>query len=331
MDTRRPIQIISILITPKTVGDQALINGLTTLANDDPSIRIVRSDSTTGRVLVAGVSETHLQILIDRLRREFNVEATLENPVVFLKTALFESALGESKYTKRVDGAGQYAHVKLQLTPRDQGAGFSFENRLLEGTIPAQFIPAVEQGIERARQIAMGTGHPIDDVAVAFVDGSYHEVDSSESAFRIAASRAFFDGASKARPTIVEPVMRVEATLSVEYAAETVQNLLERGARILGQHTSGDMRRIVALVRVLRIFGLAADLARRTEDVGTYSLQFDHYEPVRDEPSQGGDDRDALVVAPRKPQTPDRMSAIALPEPEEPQDDDRDDDERLRL
>ena len=323
-----PVQIIALTITPRIVGDQTPIRALDRLAIEDPGIRIVRFDVETGRVTLAGVGEIHLEIIIDRLRTEFGVEGAISRPVAFLKTALSESAVGESKYVKTVRGKGQYAHLKVQLTPRHGGAGYSFENRLLEGVLPTRFLPAIEQGIETARKIGMGTGHPLDDVEVQLLDGSYHDVDSSDSAFRIAASQALFVGAIKGRPMVVEPVMRVDVALQTSLESDVLQNLRGRGARILLDRECGEIRTIAALIRVRQIFGLAADLARSTAGIGTYSMHFERYESVPivpDELNLDDEDRDSLVGAPRKPATPNRSSAIALPEPDE--DEDGDDDE----
>ncbi len=320
----RPVQIIALTITPRIVGDQTLIRALDHLAIEDPGIRIVRFDAETGRVTLAGVGEIHLDVIIDRLRTEFGVEAEISPSVAFLKTALSESAVGESKYLKTVRGKRQYAHVKIQLTPRYDGAGYSFENHLLEGVLPTRFLSAIEQGIETARKIGMGTGHPLDDVEVQLLDGSYHDVDSSDEGFRIAASQAFFDGALKARPTVVEPLMRVEATFSLEYAAALMENFFRRGARVVMQRDDGDRRTVVALAQALQTIGLASDISAITHDSGIHSVRFDHYEPISDERDFGDKDRDSLVGAPRKPLTPERTSSIALPEPD---DEDGDDDD----
>jgi len=313
MGISRPLQIVSILITPKIVGDQTLAEALDRLAAEDPTIRVVNFDSGTGRVVVAGVGETHLEVIVGRLAREFNVEAAIGRPEAFLKTALLGSATGESKYLKPSRGRQQYAHVKLRLTPRDHGGGYSFENNALANTFPEPFIRAIEQGVETAR----GFGHPMDDVTVELFDGSYHDLDSSELAFRIAASQAFFEAVSRGRSVVVEPVMRVDVDVAIKHAARVVQNLSQRGAQVVSQRTETTLRTIVAFVRVAQIFGLAISLAEMTKGVGTYSIQFDHYQPIPDELNRDDTDRDSLVGAPRKPVAPRRRSAIALPEPEE--------------
>jgi len=313
MGTTRAVQIVSILITPNIVGDQTLKEALGRLGLEDPTIRIVNFDSETGRLVLAGVGETHLEVILDRLSREFNVEAAVGLPEAFLKTALLGSAVGESKYVKMNRGRQQYAHVKLRLMPRDHGAGYSFENNALPNTFPEPFIRAIEEGVETAR----GFGHPMDDVAVELFDGSYHDVDSSELAFRIAAGQAFFEAASKARSVVVEPVMRVDVDVTIKHAARVVQNLNARQAQILSERTDTTLRTIVAFVRVAKMFGLTANLAEATKGVGTYSMRFDHYQAIPDELNRDDRDRDSLVGAPRKPVAPRRTSAIALPEPEE--------------
>jgi elongation factor G len=316
METARPVQILTVTITPKTHGDHALMRALQHLSIEDPTIRTAWPDSETGRVTIAGVGETHLEVIIDRLKREFGIEGAVGRPGVFLKRAISKSVVGESKYAKTVDGKSQYAHVKLQLTPREDGAGYSFENHLLAGTLPERFIPAIQEGVETARTI----GHPFDDVQVELLDGSYHDVDSSEQAFRIAAGEAFWDASSHGKPTIVAPVMRVELALPTIHAARPMKSLLQHEAHILVEQDRGDIRTIVALVRGGQIFGLAGDLRRTTEDVGAFSMRFDHYEslsPLPGEIDLDDQDRDSIVGAPRKPIEPTRTSGIALPEPEE--------------
>ena len=318
----RPVQIITISITPKIFGDQAMIRALDRLVTEDPAIRVASADSKTGRVTIAGVGEVHLEAIVDRLRREFGVEGAISRPAAFLKNAISETAVGEIKSAKAVRGKRQYAHVKLELSPRDHGEGYSFENRLLAGTLPERFVSAIEHGIETARTI----GHPFDDVRVELLDASFHDVDSSEVAFRIAAGDAFHHAVSRAKPAVVEPVMRVEAAVAQTHADKVLQILHERKARIVEQYDRDTMRTIVARVRVERMFGLGGDLVHTIEHAGTYSIRFERYEPIRDDLDlDDGKDRDSLVGAPRKPLTPGRGSAIALPEPE--QEDDGDDDE----
>jgi elongation factor G len=313
MDTARPVQIVSILITPKIVGDQTLKEALDCLAIEDRTIRVVNFDSETGRVVLAGVGETHLEVILDRLRGDFNVEAAVSRPEAFLKTVLVGSAIGESKYFKASRGRQQYAHVKLRLTPREHGAGYSFENHLLLNVLPEPLIRAIEEGVETARRF----GHPMDDVTVELLDGSYHDVDSSELAFRIAAGQAFFDAVSRGRSVVVEPVMRVDVDVAIKQSSTVVLNLVKRGAQIVSQRIDTTLRTIVAFVRVPQMFGLAATLAETTKSIGTYSIQFDHYQPIPDELNLDDGDRDSLVGAPRKPVVPHRTAAIALPEPDE--------------
>ncbi len=334
MKTPRPVQIITVSITPRIRGDHRLIHALDRLAVEDLAIRIAWSDSETGRVTVAGVGETHLEVVIDRLRKEFGIEGTVSPPGVFLKRAISESAVGESKYRKMAGGKGQYAHVKLQLTPQGDGEGYSFENQLLAGMLPERFIWAIEQGIESTRTI----GYPFDDVKVELVDGSYHDVDSSDSAFRIAAGDAFWDAALRAKPTVVAPVMRLKLAFPIKRAAEVMRKLFERGAQIVDEQEEDDRRTVVALVRVPQIFGLTTALGQIISDVGASVMWFDHYESISPQLGEplpwdldlDGNDRDSLVGAPRKPATPNRLSAVALPEPEE-QEDDEDDDWPLQL
>ena len=317
MDTTHPVQVISICITPKTYADQTVARALESLMTEDPTIRVTSFDSATGRVVVAGVSELHLEIVLDRLRREFNVEATIDGPTVILKEALRESAVGEIKHTGATDGRHEYAHVKMRVAPRKDGSGYVFENHLTGGAIPPEFVPAIERGIDDARLKGVCGGHPLDDVHVELLDGSYHDVDSSESAFRFAARQAFVEGALRARPTVVEPVMRVEVVLPRECMEldDLTWGLAFRQGRIESREDRVDVHVVVALVPFAQLFGYASELNRDSRGRATYSMRFDHYEPLADELDEG--DRESWVGAPRRPVVPGRHDAIALPEPEE--------------
>jgi elongation factor G len=242
-----PVQVISIVLTPKIVGDRALTRALESLAAEDPTIRF-RSDSASGRCMLAGVGELHLEIIIDRLKREFHIEAALDRPTVFFKSALSSEAIGECKHMDACGGRQQYAHVKMRLVPRPDGAGYLFDNQTLGNAIPSRFLPAIEQGIDDARAIGVNGGHPVDDVKVELFDGSYHELDSTESAFRIAARHGFLEGVARARPTVVEPVMRIVIALPEEFVAEVMTDLNGRRAQIKLSGPRGEWCTLAALV-----------------------------------------------------------------------------------
>jgi elongation factor G len=323
MDTKHSVQVISITLTPKVHADQTVARALESLMTEDPAIRVTSSDSATGRVVVAGVSELHLEIVIDRLRREFNVEATIDSPTVLLKEALLNSAVGEIKHTATKDGRQEYAHVKVRVAPRKDGSGYVFENHLTGDAIPSEFLPAIERGIDDARLKGVCGGHPLEDIQVELLDGSYHAEASSESAFRIAAKQAFVEGALRARPTVVEPVMRVEVVLprTCMELDDVTWGLTLRQGRIESREDRADVHVVVALVPFAQLFGYAGELNRDSRGRATYSIRFDHYEPLPAELDEG--DRESWVGAPRRPVVPGRHDAIALPEPEE---DDPDED-----
>jgi elongation factor G len=314
LEANRIVQVISIVITPKVVGDQALTRALASLAGEDPAIRF-RSDSETGRCMLAGVSERHLEIIVDRLKREFGIEAALDRPTVFFKSALSNEAIGEYKHLDASGGRQQYAHVKIRLSPRPDGAGYLFDNQIFDHSIPSRFIPAIEQGIDDARGIGVGGGYPVDDVRVELCDGSYHDADSTESAFRSAARQAFFEGATRATPKVVEPVMRIVIAVPEEFLADVLTDLDRRCAEIQSSDSNGEWRNVVARAPFGRLFGYTAELTHRSRGRATCSLHFASYQQ-RDSFSDDGD-RDSLVGAPLRPIVPSRESAIALPEPDE--------------
>lgn len=319
MDTNRIVQVVSIVITPNVLGDQALARALALLAAEDPAIRF-RSDSATGRCMVAGISDRHLEIIIDRLRRDFHIEAALDRPMVLFKGALSTDAIGEYKHHELRHGRHEYAHVKLRLTPQPDGAGYSFDDQTLGRTIPSRFIPAIERGIDDARTVGVCWGNPVDDVKVELFDGSYHDLDSSESAFRTAARQAFLEGATRAKPKVVEPVMRLVIAAPDEFLAVVITDLERRNGQIELSGPRGEWRTVVARVPFARLFGYAHELNQLSRGRATYSLHFARYQE-RDTFTDEGD-RDSLVGAPKKPIIPQRESAISLPEPDEDEDSD---------
>ena len=276
MDFPKPV--ISLAIEPKTKVDQEKLGvGLQKLMAEDPTFR-VNTDQQTGQVIIAGMGELHLEIIVDRLKREFNVEATVGKPQVAYKETLTRPADGEMKYAKQTGGRGQYGHVKIHLFPGEPGTGYIFENETTGGSIPKEFIKPIDEGIKEALTRGVLAGYPIDDVRIELYDGSYHDVDSSEMAFKIAGSMAFQDAAKKAKPVLLEPVMRVEVVVPKEHMGDVMGNLSSRRGQIQSQEDRGGTQIIQARVPLSEMFGYATDLRSRTQGRATYSMHFDRYE-----------------------------------------------------
>src|SRR5215213_9026288 len=273
-----PEPVISLAIEPKTKADQEKLGqGLGKLMAEDPTFR-VKTDPATGEVVIAGMGELHLEIIVDRLKREFGVEATVGRPQVAYKETLTRAADGEMKYAKQTGGRGQYGHVKIHLFPGEPGTGYIFENETTQGSIPKEFIKPIDEGIKEALTRGILAGYPIDDVRVELYDGSYHDVDSSEMAFKIAGSMAFQDAAKKAKPVLLEPVMRVEVVVPKDYMGDVMGDLASRRGRIQSQEDRGGTQIINARVPLSEMFGYATDLRSRTQGRATYSMHFDRYE-----------------------------------------------------
>jgi len=303
--------LLYLSIEPKTPADQErLTQGLQTLLAEDPTLR-VQTDQQTGHVTIAGSGEQHLEIIVDRLRREFHVEAWLGKPQIAYKEALTRPADGEMKYLTQTGGRGQYGHVKLHVYPGELGTGYLFENASVGGAIPREFIQPIDEGIAQARVRGVLAGYPIDDVRVELYDGSYHDIDSSALAYTIAGAMAFADAATKAGPVLLEPIMRVTVTVPKEYVADVQGNLTSRRGQIQSQDDPGGTRVIQARVPLSELFGYATDLRSRTQGRATYSMQFDRYEPRS--PSDLGA-ADCGVRAPHRPVLPLRSAKIALPD-----------------
>src|SRR5687767_14772260 len=276
MDFPKPV--ISLAIEPKTKSDQEKLGvGLQKLMAEDPTFN-VQTDQQTGQVIIAGMGELHLEIIVDRLKREFGVEATVGKPQVAYKETLTRPADGEMKYSKQTGGRGQYGHVKIHLFPGEPGTGYIFENEVTQGAIPKEFIKPIDEGIKEALTRGILAGYPIDDVRIVLYDGSYHDVDSSEMAFKIAGSMAFQDAAKKARPVLLEPVMRVEVVVPKDYLGDVMGDLASRRGRIQSQEDRGGTQIINARVPLSEMFGYATDLRSRTQGRATYSMHFDRYE-----------------------------------------------------
>jgi elongation factor G len=276
MDFPKPV--ISLAIEPKTKSDQEKLGvGLQKLRAEDPTFH-VQTDIQTGQVIIAGMGELHLEIIVDRLKREFSVEATVGKPQVAYKETLTRPADGEMKYAKQTGGRGQYGHAKIHLFPGEPGTGYIFENKTTGGSIPKEFIKPIDQGIQEALTRGILAGFPIDDVRIELYDGSYHDVDSSEMAFKIAGSMAFQDAAKKARPVLLEPIMRVEVVVPKEHMGDVMGNLSSRRGQIQSQEDRGGTQIINARVPLSEMFGYSTDLRSRTQGRATYSMHFDRYE-----------------------------------------------------
>ncbi len=273
-----PEPVISLAIEPKTKADQEKLGvGLQKLMAEDPTFR-VKTDQQTGEVVIAGMGELHLEIIVDRLKREFNVEASVGRPQVAYKETLTRAADGEMRYAKQTGGRGQFAEVKIRLYPGEPGTGYVFENEISGGSIPKEYIKPVDEGIKEALTRGVLAGYPIDDVRIELYDGKHHEVDSSEMAFKIAGSMAFQDAAKKAKPVLLEPMMRVEVVVPKEHMGDVMGNLSSRRGQIQSQEDRGGTQIINARVPLSEMFGYATDLRSRTQGRATYSMHFDRYE-----------------------------------------------------
>jgi elongation factor G len=314
------IALLSLALRPKTKADrERLGRGLQTLMREDPTLR-VKSDQPTGEVVIAAIGELQLEVAVDRLKREFDVEASVGRPQVAYKATLTRPADGEMKYSRQTAGGGQYAHVKIHLHPGEPGSGYVFENRITGGAIPKAFITSIDEGVKAALTRGVLEGYPVDDVQIELYDGSYHDVDSSEMAFKIAAAMAFQDAATKAGPVLLEPMMRVEVVVPTEYVRDVMVSLSSRRGRIQSQEDRGRTQALDARVPLSEMFGYSSDLRERTRGRGAFVMQFDRYQRVR---RSGGDDgEDAFIGARRRPSPPPKDAGIALPEPEDgtPQD-----------
>ena len=273
-----PEPVISLAIEPKTKVDQEKLGvGLQKLMAEDPTFR-VQTDQQTGQVIIAGMGELHLEIIVDRLKREFNVEAMVGKPQVAYKETLTRAANGDGRYVKQTGGRGQYGHAKIRLFPGEPGSGYVFENETVGGSIPKEFIKPIDEGIKEALTRGVLAGYPIDDVRIELYDGSYHDVDSSEMAFKIAGSMAFQDAAKRARPVLLEPIMRVEVVVPKEHMGDVMGNLSSRRGQIQSQEDRGGTQIIQARVPLSEMFGYSTDLRSRTQGRATYSMHFDRYE-----------------------------------------------------
>ncbi len=275
-----PSPVISLAIEPSTKADQEKLGqGLAKLTAEDPTFR-VRTDDDVGQVVISGMGELHLEILVDRLKREFGVEASVGRPQVAYKETLTRPADGEGRHVRQTGGRGQYGHVKIRVVPGQPGAGFEFVNEIVGGVVPREYVRPVEAGIRDAMTTGVLAGYPIEDVRVSLYDGSYHDVDSSEGAFQIAGVLAFRDAAQKAGAVLLEPVMRIEVVVPEEYMGDVISDLNSRRGKVRSMEARGGSQIVNARVPLAEMFGYATELRSRTQGRATYSMHFDRYEPV---------------------------------------------------
>lgn len=275
-----PEPVITLAIEPKTKSDQEKMGlALHRLSEEDPTFS-VSTDEETNQAIIAGMGELHLEILVDRMKREFNVEANVGRPQVAYKETIRKTAQAEGKYIRQTGGRGQYGHVYLRLEATGRGGGHEFKNEIVGGTIPKEFIPAIEKGIKEAMQTGVLAGYPMVDLNAAVYDGSYHDVDSSEVAFKIAASMAFKDAARKADPVILEPIMKVEVTTPEEFLGDVIGDLSSKRGRIEGTEERGPAKVVRALVPLGEMFGYATTIRSMTQGRASYAMEPSHYEEV---------------------------------------------------
>jgi len=275
-----PEPVISIAIEPKTKSDQEKLGiALQKLAVEDPSFR-VKTDEETGQTIIAGMGELHLEIIVDRMLREFKVEATVGKPQVAYRETITRKARTEGKYIRQTGGRGQYGHVVIEIEPGEKGKNFEFVNKTVGGSIPKEYVNPTENGMREAAESGPMAGFPVVDVKVTLVDGSYHDVDSSEMAFKIAGSMAFKDAVKSAGPILLEPIMSVEVVVPEQFMGDVIGDLNSRRGKIQGMESRGGFQVVAAHVPLANMFGYSTDLRSKTQGRATYTMQFAHYEQV---------------------------------------------------
>ena len=275
-----PEPVISVAVEPKTKGDmEKLGKALQSLSEEDPTFR-VRTDPETNQTVIAGMGELHLEILVDRMLREFKVEANIGAPQVSYRETIRGSAKGEGKFARQTGGKGQYGHVVIEMEPGEPGSGFEFVNKIVGGIVPKEYIGPAEAGMKETCQSGVIAGFPMIDVRVTMVDGSYHDVDSSEMAFKIAGSMAFKDGVKKCNPVLLEPMMKVEVEVPEDYLGSVIGDLSSRRGQIEGQSVDDGLSKVQAKVPLAEMFGYATQLRSMTQGRGIFSMEFSHYEEV---------------------------------------------------
>jgi elongation factor G len=286
-DPKHPIQlesmnfpepVLSVAIEPRTKADQEKLSlAMDKLSDEDPTFQ-VRSDEETGQTLISGMGELHLEVLVDRMLREFKVQANVGKPQVAFKESIGDASSANTKFVKQSGGRGQYGHVVIEIEPNHDGDDFVFENKIVGGSIPREYIPAVEQGIRNAMTSGVIAGYPMVGIKVSLIDGSYHDVDSSEVAFKIAGSMAFKEAAARAKPVILEPIMDVEVVVPQEYMGDVISDLNARRGKVGGMYQRADAQVIAARVPLAKMFGYATDLRSLTQGRAVYTMQFSRYE-----------------------------------------------------
>ncbi|MBF1726612.1 MAG: elongation factor G [Streptococcus sp.] len=275
-----PDPVIEVAIEPKSKADQDKMGiALQKLAEEDPTFRAY-TNQETGETVIAGMGELHLDIIVDRMRREFKVEANVGAPQVSYRETFRASTQAEGKFVRQSGGKGQYGHVWIEFTPNEEGAGFEFENAIVGGVVPREYIPAVEAGLKDAMENGVLAGYPLVDIKAKLYDGSYHDVDSSETAFKVAASMALKAAAKKAQPAILEPMMAVEITVPEEYFGDVMGHVNARRGRVEGSEVRGNAQIVKGMIPLSEMFGYATTLRSATQGRGTFSMTFDHYEDV---------------------------------------------------
>ncbi|WP_414840761.1 elongation factor G [Enterococcus saccharolyticus] len=275
-----PEPVIEVAVEPKSKADQDKMGvALQKLAEEDPSFRVT-TNVETGETVIAGMGELHLDVLVDRMRREFKVDANVGAPQVSYRETFRAGTQAEGKFVRQSGGKGQYGHVWIEFTPNEEGAGFEFENAIVGGVVPREYIPAVEKGLEESMENGVLAGYPLVDIKAKLYDGSYHDVDSNETAFRVAASMALRAAAKKAQPTILEPMMKVTITVPEDYLGDVMGHVTARRGRVEGMEAHGNSQIVNAMVPLSEMFGYATTLRSATQGRGTFMMVFDHYEDV---------------------------------------------------
>ncbi|MBB5181737.1 elongation factor G [Planomicrobium koreense] len=275
-----PEPVISLSVEPKSKADQDKMGqALAKLQEEDPTFR-AHTDQETGQTIIAGMGELHLDILVDRMRREFNVEANVGAPQVSYRETFRNTAKVEGKFVRQSGGRGQFGHVWIEFSPNEEGAGFEFENAVVGGVVPREYIPAVEAGLRDSLDNGVIAGYPLIDIKAKLYDGSYHDVDSNEMAFKVAASMALKNAISKVNPVLLEPIMRVEVVIPEEYLGDIMGDITSRRGRVEGMESRGNAQVVRAMVPLAEMFGYATSLRSNTQGRGVFSMHFDHYEEV---------------------------------------------------
>ena len=308
-------QMLSLAVAPRDALNRGRLAGaMKALMNKDPTISMREVDDG---VVIGGVSELHLEIIVDRLKRTFHVEASLGRPEVGYIEVISRSAEANIKFTD--PHASRYAHVMIRIEPLDRGKGYRFENAIVGGAVPEQYVGAVDRGIRAALERGVVAGYPIVDVRAILYDGSYHDRDSSDSAFTMAAAQAFQDAARRAGPIVLEPIMRVDASVPYQFVHAVARDLTSRGGRVGSAADADDYFTVTAFVPLAELFGFASSLRLIAAGTGSFEMHFVEYAPIR---TPGDDDRAANVSAPLCPRPAPRTSSVAQPEPKPERDDD---------